>query len=729
MGCVWVVDVLYYRQLVFSRRHSMYLSKRKNGNHYYLSLVESIRVNGQVYKKTVKQFGRIDLLDPQFVKELEEQYAKQKLSKQLTAQQQRDDAVKAVQKLQRNAIAGDSHFNKAPLLRYGHLPLKALWEKVLGLKYKLDRLQDTESDISSYKINDIAFYLTALKVLDPKSYLGAYQAQSSFLYNPIAGIALDNIYAALTFLHKFKDDILSHAVKKINEHYHGEPRLIFYDCTNCYFESPYDDKEQFIHNYTVKVKRSLEKAGYSETEINDYLQSKEFREELTEEVASRTFYRMRGPSKESRFAQPLTAIALVVDDRGMVLDYTVFPGNLSEFKTLEPAIKKLQDKYRVKNSYVVADRGLNSVLNLKMLKQKELGFIVAQKVSYQGKKLREMMLSENGWNINDAVSDASFRYKVCDYVKSARVKQDDGKERLIKQPCKIIFTYSEKRYKKDIYELDNAVARAQKALDEKKLLKTSFGSGWRSLVATKAETVSGEEKEMYRVTGLKEDVIAERRATAGYAAVVFSPPEGLNKDEQFTVEEILTAYKRLVKIEDCFRVMKSTFSIRPMFVRQYEHINAHCLLCVLALNLLRVIELKLNDTNNSLNLNDISQALSSAKLVMLPTGTDEPLFINCKEFNDIYTKERVKPGRNKAAINELNDVAKIRDDYMQERTEKADTLDRILQALDLTPLPLYATLNQVQKALKIRISVDKMIDPTLSAVGAILSQENPSKTT
>ena len=205
---------------------------------------------------------------------------------------------------------------------------------------------------------------------------------------------------------------------------------------------------------------------------------------------------MRGPSKESRFAQPLTAIALVIDDRGMVLDYTVFPGNLSEFKTLEPAIKKLQDKYRVKNSYVVADRGLNSVLNLKMLKQQELGFIVAQKVSYQGKKLREKMLSDEGWHTPDdttSTDSASFRYKVCDYVKTARVKQDDGKEKLIKQPCKIIFTYSEKRYKKDIYELYNAIARAQKALNERKLLKTSFGSGGRSLVATKAETVSGEE--------------------------------------------------------------------------------------------------------------------------------------------------------------------------------------------------------------------------------------------
>ena len=103
----------------------MYLSKRKNGKHYYLSLVESVRVNGQVYKKTVKQFGRIDLLDPQFVTSLEEQYAKQKLSRQLTAQQQRDEAVKAVQKLQHSAVL-DSHFNKAPLLRYGHLPLKAL---------------------------------------------------------------------------------------------------------------------------------------------------------------------------------------------------------------------------------------------------------------------------------------------------------------------------------------------------------------------------------------------------------------------------------------------------------------------------------------------------------------------------------------------------------------------------------------------------------------------------
>lgn len=709
----------------------MYLSKRKNGKHYYLSLVESVRVNGQVYKKTVKQFGRIDLLDPQFVTSLEEQYAKQKLSRQLTAQQQRDEAVKAVQKLQHSAVL-DSHFNKAPLLRYGHLPLKALWEQILGLKYKLDRLQDTESDITAYKINDIAFYLTALKVLDPQSYLGAYQAQASFLYNPLAGIALDNIYAALSFLHKFKDDILAHAVKKINEHYHGEPRLIFYDCTNCYFESPYDDKEQFIYNYTDKVKRGLKKAGYSVSEINEYLQSAEFREELTEEVESRTFYRMRGPSKESRFAQPLTALALVIDDRGMVLDYTVFPGNLSEFKTLEPAIKKLQDKYQVKNSYVVADRGLNSVLNLKMLKHQELGFIVAQKVSYQGKKLTEMMLSDDGWQTPDgiiqanAIADASFSYKVCDYAKTARIKQDDGTEKLVKQPCKIIFTYSEKRYKKDIYELDNAVARAQKALEERKLLKTSFGSGWRSLVATKAETAAGEEKEMYRVAGLKQDVIAKRRATAGYAAVVFSPPSGLDEKERLTTTEILEAYKRLVKIEDCFRVMKSTFSIRPMFVRQYEHINAHCLLCVLALNLLRVIELKLKDKHCAIGLNRISAALISAKLVMLPAGTAEPLFINCKEFNDIYTKARVKSGRNKAALNELNDIDKIKDAYIQEHKDNADNLDRILQALGLTPLPLYATLNQVQKALKIRIRADKMIDLTLSAVSAILSQENLS---
>lgn len=116
------------------------------------------------------------------------------------------------------------------------------------------------------------------------------------------------------------------------------------------------------------------------------------------------------------------------------------------------------------------------------------------------------------------------------------------------------------------------------------------------------------------------------------------------------------------------------------------------------------------------------------KSVVLPSGADEPLFINCTEFNDIYTKERVKPGRSKAALNELNDAAKIRDDYIRERQENADKLDRILQALDLTPLPLYATLNQVQKALKIRISADKMIDPALNAVSEILAQENPGKT-
>lgn len=102
---------------------------------------------------------------------------------------------------------------------------------------------------------------------------------------------------------------------------------------------------------------------------------------------------------------------------------------------------------------------------------------------------------------------------------------------------------------------------------------------------------------MYRAQGLKQDVIEERKTIAGYSALVFAHPQTDAKAgtvqpplNPLTDEQVLETYHKLVRIEDCFRVMKSTFSIRPVHVRLRERIIAHCTLCVLSLMLMRSLQ-------------------------------------------------------------------------------------------------------------------------------------------
>ena len=111
------------------------------------------------------------------------------------------------------------------------------------------------------------------------------------------------------------------------------------------------------------------------------------------------------------------------------------------------------------------------------------------------------------------------------------------------------------------------------------------GSGWRALVKTKKEEAENEDdKEMYQAVGLKDDVIEKRRKLAGYAAIVYEDPKSLkNSDKKgFDTRAVLGSYHSLAKIEECFRVMKNSFEIRPMYVKRNERTRAHVLNCVLS---------------------------------------------------------------------------------------------------------------------------------------------------
>lgn len=704
----------------------MFMREKVVNGKVYAYLYEAYRDEaGKPKQKLVKSFGRVDLLDPKEYAALKRKYSDE--NKQETKSKQKNLLLTEVLNALYKASTADSEssVNKLPLLHYGHLLLKPLWEQ-LGLSYKINYLQKQQTEITAWSLSDLAFYISSLKLISPTSYLKGYEAQTSFLDNPVSSIALDNYYEGLDYLAKFKDEILEFITKKRQSarKQAGEVRLLMYDCTNCYFETPLDDRQLFRQQMKKKVRTAMFKDGFSEEQIQKELESESFNTMLQSscEEHEDEMLRFRGPSKESRFAQPLISIALVIDSDGYPIDFEIYKGNSSEFSTMENSIKKLQEKYKIKHSYVVADRGLNSAANLYMLQQKKLGFVVAQKVSNLNEKLEAQMLDIQGYkSINIASTDLdecveTIRYKVCDIEKKARIENSDGQTKYATVKCKVMFTFSEKRRRRDLEILNEKIVKANAAVHEAKVMTNPCSSGWRALVKTIKEAQEGEiDKDLYKAKEVNVEVVQKRRQLAGYSAIVYADPCN-SSGPKISEDKVLSTYHHLLKVEECFRCMKNNFSIRPMYVRLGDRIKGHCLLCTLALIMLRTLEQRLKKQNIQSSVNEITTALSNATVAVLPVGAAAPLFLNTKFYEDIYTHATVKPGREKAELNTLIDTTLVAQKFEKTALSTPDLIDEISNSVGLKPLSWLNNAESVRKALRIKTSALKLLDPSLHKV-------------
>ena len=707
----------------------MFLMKRGPKGNEYLYLTENSRdENGKRVKKTVKSFGKISSIPKDELEAIYAQYQQPIRERKLAQKVIQENSLRELVESVRVDAENKTNFNKVPLLHYGHLILKPIWDK-LGLNYKLWYLQDRHTEVKAYSLSKLLFYFVAHKILSPGAYLRAWKDQSTWLCNPIEGVCLDNVYEALDYFDAFSEEIMTHAVK--SSYYTNDkgadtlsadgPKMVFFDCTNCYFETDSDDREQFIRRFTQKMREGLAAEGKSSAVIESVLASKQYTEalQLAVEENEDEFLRMRGPSKEGRFSLPIVSVSLVIDERGVPIDFTVFPGNKSEYHQVLPAIERLKEKYHVKDCYFVADRGLNSTINFDALLKGGFGFIVAQKVTGQSKKQEQIMLSEEGWNNLDFSPEenlsylnadlASFRYKVCDIVKRKHLTAEETGDRPknIKVKCKIIYIYDDKRKKRDLYELEQAIAKAGKAVSEKKLMGNPSGSGWRALVKTKKEESENEDdKEMYQAVGLKDDVIEKRRKLAGYAAIVYEDPKSLKDSGKKGVDTraVLGSYHSLEKIEECFRVMKNSFEIRPMYVKRNERTRAHVLICVLSLMVLRLMQIELARAGSYMTVDSITSALNNARLLPLRTESGT-ILVNCEENDGIYTDDTSQDKESSVA-----------ERYLKVREENPDSTDLIMKTMGLSPLGPFNSVDKTKLALKIAQSNNSILGDAIDAI-------------
>lgn len=674
----------------------MFLCSKKNRNGlYYLYLMEGVLDpdTGKRKVQIIRSFGRKDEFiknQPEKYKELAEKYG----DRRDKAKAEKETLISKYLK----PAEGTDPLSKLPRLmpqNCAHLALHRLWSEDLGMPKFLGYLKDRIAPGIEYSPSEISLYFSALKMIAPSSYLEGCESSPRFLGDPASRFAIDDVYRCLHFLAEGKDQIMRHVRKMVNRLAPGEKSLLFFDCTNCYFETPAGDTYWNRKKALRIMRRALRKANRelalaSDRELDRLIETDpEQSAELGKIIESfGDPLRMHGPSKEKRLDLPLVSIALVVDDHAVPIDFTVFPGNRAEVTVMTDEIKKLKEKHGIRNAVVIADGAMNGTANLSRLLGEGMGFAVAKSaLSFSSKIRKELDLGSFSKMKDENGKETPLLYRVVDYSNRTYVRTDKGTEKLTVD-CKLMITFSKARRERDLALLEENVERAGRAVNSREEVKLQCG-GWRQFVRTAPEDGDGEEDPKKKrksppqfAESLNQALIDRRKQCAGFAGILFhEAPDS----EKLTPEYVSTLYHHQVQIEECFRIMKSDFEIRPLYVRDRLSVTGHVLLCVLALIMLRLIQRRLGEKGRSATAAQIREALGEMKVMALGLGEGRCLYIKSQEARRRCCL-RGRAGEEKQA-KESEDLGEMLSEVLGTRIkDPVNTLEQLRTAFKLREL-------------------------------------------
>lgn len=554
-----------------------------------------------------------------------------------------------------------------PVLCYANYILKPIWNETLKLK-ALVRYQQSKTDIE-FDAEALLWQTVVNRIVSPSSHLKHYRSQTNWLGNSLAETNLRSLYRMLSFAARIKKPILRGLNKALNQAMPRDLSVVFYDVTNTWFETVWDDE----HQWAMEVEKQLSTLPSEATP--------EERRQLIEKLerARTSSLRMRGPSKECR-KDPIVSIAMVVDRDGIPIDFRVYPGNSSEKTTMKCSIDELAKTYKITNAVVVADNGLNTNANLIRLVKENQGFLLAHSLSKAKQSSVDEWLKDTGWQWD---KEKERKIKI---IPSSLVDEDG----VVQTNYRMVIGWSEKRYREDMFKIEMHEQGAREAIaHHAKLPLATFG--WKKYIET------GKNK----AQKINEKKLAKDKKLAGYYAYLFKDSREFDKEwvelppeekKELSGWEIIEQYKKQAQIEECFRIMKTNFNLRPMYVYTDEHIEAQVLICVLALILLRILSKKLKLAGSPMTTEQILAALNTAKLSVQLDKEQPALYRPLRQI-----LRRPQNDDPHAPI------------HLYEETD----LSRIMNCVDLTPLPPVADKNELAHCLKTRFDTDK------EALGAV----------
>lgn len=554
-----------------------------------------------------------------------------------------------------------------PVLCYANYILKPIWNETLKLK-ALVRYRQSKTDIE-FDAEALLWQTVVNRIVSPSSHLKHYRSQTNWLGNSLAETNLRSLYRMLSFAARIKKPILRGLNKALNQAMPRDLSVVFYDVTNTWFETVWDDE----HQWAMEVEKQLSALPSGATS--------EERRQLIEKLerARTSSLRMRGPSKECR-KDPIVSIAMVVDRDGIPIDFRVYPGNSSEKTTMKCSIDELAKTYKITNAVVVADNGLNTNANLIRLVKENQGFLLAHSLSKAKQDSVDEWLKDTGWQWD---KEKERKIKI---IPSSLIDEDG----VVQTNYRMVIGWSEKRYREDMFKIEMHEQGAREAIaHHAKLPLATFG--WKKYIET----------EKNKAQKINEKKLAKDKKLAGYYAYLFKDSREFDKEwvklpaeekKELSGWEIIEQYKKQAQIEECFRIMKTNFNLRPMYVYTDEHIEAQVLICVLALILLRILSKKLKLAGSPMTTEQILAALNTAKLSVQLDKEQPALYRPLRQI-----LRRPKDDDPHAPI------------HLYEETD----LSRIMNCVDLTPLPPVADKNELAHCLKTRFDTDK------EALGAV----------
>ena len=414
---------------------------------------------------------------------------------------------------------------------YGHIILSKIYHEL-----EIDRFLNNKQRHANYKFNleQIARLLIFSRILYPGSKLYTHKYILDKYFDNFR-FTIDDIYAALDEFDHHSIELQQHLHENIVKQYGRVTDLIYYDVTNYYFEIDLEDD-----------------------------------------------LRKRGPSKEKK-RDPIVQMGLAVDSQSIPISYHIYPGNTHDSETYLPQMAALKKKFHAKRIVVVADKGLNCGDNIAFNLALGDGYIFSQSIRNSCAELKQWVLDENGY---DGAGDSRKKSRLIPVTINVTVKQTGKKKTKKKVPIdqKQIVFFSRKYADRTRYKRAEMLSKAADLISDPSKYDRAIHYGATDYIMNlKIDKKTGKVIEPEQLLCIDLEKVSEEEKYDGYYLIVTS-------EFDLPDDKVIEAYRGLWQIEESFKITKSTLDARPVFLRNADHINAHFLICFVALLILRLIE-------------------------------------------------------------------------------------------------------------------------------------------
>ena len=507
------------------------VSRSKNSASFYVT--KTIYIDKRERTITVEKLGTEKELRERLNGQDPYKWAKDYVEK--LNKEEKEESRQVIIKLTQSKL-----INKGEQLSYngGYLFLQKLYHNL--------KLHKICSDISdrykfSFNLDSILSRLIYGRILFPSSKLNTHQLSKTLLEQP--DFKIQHVYRALGVIARESDFIQAELYKNSLAVSRRNDKILYYDCTNYYFEIEQEDGDK-----------------------------------------------QYGPSKENR-PNPIVEMGLFMDGDGIPLAFSIHSGNTNEQLTLQPLEQKILDDFSLAKFVVCTDAGLSSTNNRKFNNKGERAFITTQSVKKLKKHLKTWALATDGWSLDgvqgkfdiakiEETEELKEKYKDCTFYKERWIKEDDLEQKLI-----VTYSLKYKEYQRHIRS--RQIERASKLIESRpSSLKKHHQNDFKRFITKTNVTDDGEiaENEVYSIS---QKIISNEEAYDGFYAVCTNL-----EDDAPAITKI--NHNRW-KIEECFRLLKTDFRARPVYLSRDDRIKAHFTTCFLALTLYRYLEKRLKE--------------------------------------------------------------------------------------------------------------------------------------